>query len=244
MATFIPVSSGRSLRLRVFPRPAAERVQAPSAKVKSLPLFPEAGGVSRSDAASDRLARQVVQLCLLNRVNAELIERFPKLGIQDWWLAGGCLFQTVWNLRSGRRAEQGIRDYDILYFSDDLSEEAERDVIAQTNDLCSDLGADVQVRNQARVHLWYPHKFGVAYPQLSNASEGILNFMCRASAIGLKRTGDEFLDLFAPFGLGDAWNFVVTPNRTIQATAAYREKTARWQAEWPAITVHPWAEGD
>ncbi|MDX2224837.1 MAG: nucleotidyltransferase family protein [Rhodospirillaceae bacterium] len=242
MPALIQFPSGRALRLRVYPRPAAEKDRAPPTAVKSLPLFPEAGGVSRAEAGGERLARQVVQLCLMNRVNAAIIERFPHLGLADWWLAGGCLFQTVWNLRSGRRAEQGIKDYDIVYYADDTSEDAEAEVIRAAEAMFADLGADVQVRNQARVHVWYPKKFGVAYPKLNSASEGIMNFACRAAGVGLKRSGDEFLDLFAPFGLADVWNFVVTPNRSIPAAAAYAEKAERWKGEWPQITVHPWSD--
>jgi uncharacterized protein len=246
----ITLGSGAPLRLRIHaglrltqkepvddPRPLK-----PKRVPKTVPLFPEAGGVSTAEVKSERMARQVVQLCLMNRINAAILERFPSLGIQDWWLTSGCLFQTVWNLRSGRPAGQGIKDYDLFYFSEDLSYEAEDQVIKDAARLFGDIDADIQVRNQARVHEWYPEKFGIAYPALTNASEGILRFPARAAAIGLKRTGDDFLDLFAPFGLDDTWNMIVTPNRTLPIARVYAEKSARWLKEWPHLTVHAWAE--
>ena len=45
----------------------------------------------------------------------------------------------------------------------DLSWEGENRVIRRCAAAFADLDADVQVRNQARVHLWYPEKFGVPH---------------------------------------------------------------------------------
>ena len=47
------------------------------------------------------LTRRFVNEALQNPHNAALLERLPFLGLPDAWLVAGCLFQTVWNLRSG-----------------------------------------------------------------------------------------------------------------------------------------------
>ena len=240
----IPFPSGKSLRLRVFPQAVAARRGRVAGPGKSLPLFPDSGGVSRAELIGDRLARQVVQLCLMNPSNTALLDGFGSLGIRDWWLTAGCLFQTVWNLRTGRASTAGIKDYDIFYFADDLSEEAENEVRRHCDQLFAPLGIQVDVRNQARVHLWYEKKFGVAYPQLMSASEGIMLFPVRAAAVAMKRSGDEFIDLFAPFGLDDLWSLIVSPNRSLPISSVYAAKTARWLARWPTLTVHPWAEDE
>ena len=148
--------------------------------------------MSRKDTSAERLAARIVEFCLLNRNNAIILEKFPELGLRDWWLASGCLFQTVWNLKSGRGADRDIEDYDICYFSEDTSWDAENEVIQNANALFSDLKVTVQVRNQARVHMWYPEKFGLAYPPLTTAGEGILRFPASAQTIGMKRTGEDF----------------------------------------------------
>lgn len=234
------LADGRRLRVRLFPRqkqqPRRRRV-APS----SLSLFDSPAEESHNTAA-ERLAARIAELCLLNRNNALILERFPKLGLRDWWLASGCLFQTVWNLKSGRPADSDIEDYDVCYFSEDTSWDAENEVIQNANALFSDLKISVQVRNQARVHLWYPEKFGVAYSPLTTAGEGILRFPASAQTIGMKRTGGNFMDVYAPFGLGDIWDMVVRPNRALPASGHYAEKTAKWHSKWPAITVYPWGD--
>lgn len=98
------------------------------------------------------------ETCVMtNPANGELIGRLAGLGLRDCHLTAGCLYQTVWNQLSGRPPEWGIEDYDIFYFDDgDLSWEAEDRVITGVDRLMADLGLKVEVRNQARVHLWYP----------------------------------------------------------------------------------------
>ena len=238
---FLP--DGRSFRLRLFPRPKPvkrRRWVVPT----SLALFDPPTDDDALDTPAERLAARVTELCLLNRNNAEILTRMPELGLRDWWLVSGCLFQTVWNLRSGRPADKGIADYDVCYFSEDLSWDAEDEVIRDAAKLFADLPVNIQLRNQARVHLWYPEKFGVAYPPLTTAGEGVLRFPCSAQAIGLKRTGEEFMDVYAPFGLGDVRDMVARPNRALPLASIYAEKTIRWRTEWNKLTVYQWVDRD
>src|SRR6187402_2017178 len=94
------LSGGGSLRLRLFPRPKAKRRMRKNAPT-SFALFEAPDDDDAIDTPSERLAARVTELCLYNRNNAVILERMPKLGLRDWWLASGCLFQTVWNLRCG-----------------------------------------------------------------------------------------------------------------------------------------------
>jgi hypothetical protein len=152
------------------------------------------------------------------------------------------LTATVWNLRSGRAANQGIRDYDLAYFSEDSSEEAEEEVQRAAARLFADLDAAVTVRNQARTHLWYGEKYGIAYPPLTSASEGLLREPANASTLGMKCSGSDFFDVYAPLGLGDVWDMVARPNRALPLAAAYEDMTARWQVRWPRLVIYPWVD--
>ena len=59
---------------------------------------------------------------LQNPCNAALLNRLPGLGLPQCYLTAGCLFQAVWNRRSGRAPDWGVKDYDVFYFDDgDLS---------------------------------------------------------------------------------------------------------------------------
>ena len=239
---FLP--SGRDLRLRLYPKPKGlARAPATLQTAQPLALFGAPVDDDSQDSPQERLAAKIASLALMNRTNAAILERTPELGLRDWWLVSGSIFQTVWNLKSGRSLDKGIKDYDLFYFSEDLSAEAEEGVIAAAAELFIDLKANIEVRNQARVHLWYPEEIGLPYPPLTTAAEGILRFPCSPQAIGLKRSGEEFLDVYAPFGLGDVWDMIVRPNRSMPLMAVYDQKCARWQGEWPQIQVYGWDDG-
>jgi hypothetical protein len=46
-----------------------------------------------------------------NHTLAEVLARAPGLGIPDWYLVAGCLYQTVWNVVTGQPPESGSLTY-------------------------------------------------------------------------------------------------------------------------------------
>lgn len=91
-----------------------------------------------------------------NPVVDQVLDRLSATGLKDAWLVAGCLFQTVWNQQTGRPPEFGITDYDVFYFdTSDLSWEAEDEAIQRALQELGEVDADIEIRNQARVHLWY-----------------------------------------------------------------------------------------
>ncbi len=145
--------------------------------------------------------------------------------------------QTVWNVLTARAVDCGIDDYDIFYFDPDTSWQAEDAVIRQVQGRLAKFGAKVEVRNQARVHLWYPEKHGLPYPALQSSTDGIDRFLTKNTQIGIRRTQDSY-DVYAPDGFDDVAGMVVRPNHGPNFSAAnYDKKAARWKALWPEITV-------
>jgi hypothetical protein len=182
-----------------------------------------------------------LELALRNPVNVAVLERVGRLAVPDCWLTAGALFQTVWNVLDGREPAAGIRDYDVFYFDDrDLSWEAENDVIAAAAELFAGLGAIVEVRNEARVHLWYAEHFGVPAKPFSSTKDAVDHFAsttcCFAVRLG---EGDEF-EVYAPYGFADVFAQRVRPNPVLAPRSVYDGKAARWLREWPGLSVDPW----
>jgi len=193
-------------------------------------------GSPRHDYADEA---RFVDLAFRNPNNEMIVRRLAELDLPDGHLVSGCLFQTVWNCLSGKEPAADILDYDVFYYdASDLSWEAEDAVIRRCAATFADLGVDVQVRNQARVHLWYADKFRTDCPPLRSSRDGIDHFLIQCSCVGL-RTRGEAIDVYAPFGFRDVFDRVVRPNRRRELPQVYREKTARWAACWP-LTVLPW----
>jgi len=150
-----------------------------------------------------------------------------------------CLFQTAWNYRSGAPLMARIKDYDVFYFDDaDLSWEAEDAVIGRVNaataDLCAELGAVVEVKNQARVHLWYEKRFGTPCPRLTAATEGIDRYLAAGLRLGIDAATGE---LYAPGGVEEAWRGILRINQHNPVPDRFREKAQDYQQRWPWLTI-------
>jgi hypothetical protein len=181
---------------------------------------------------------EFIALTRQNPVNRAVLERLPPLGLNDAWLVAGCLFQTVWNIQSGRPPAEGIKDYDVFYFDDaDPSYAAEDREIRRLAEAFADVDAVVELRNQARVHLWYPQRFGPGYPQLTSSKDGIDRFLVRCTCIGIKPDSSGRLELYAPDGLDDLSRGVLRPNPLNLRADRYPEKAASYRDRWPWLTI-------
>jgi hypothetical protein len=183
---------------------------------------------------------EFLELVQRNPVVVEVLKRADALSLPDWYLAAGCLFQTVWNVLAGEEPTRGIRDYDLMYFDDsDLSWDAENEVIKRAAVAFAGCGGEVEVRNEARVHLWYEDHFGVPCDPYENSEAAIDSFAASACSVGI-RLRDGRPHVYAPYGLDDMFDFVLRPNPAIAPRATYETKAARWLELWPRLTVLEW----
>lgn len=86
----------------------------------------------------------------------DILERFDEIALPDAWLVAGSIAETIWNLGRRQPAELGIKDVDLIYFdTEDLSCEAEASHESGLRDLFRHLRIKLDVKNEARVHLWH-----------------------------------------------------------------------------------------
>jgi hypothetical protein len=164
------------------------------------------------------------------------------LDLPQWRVAAGCIYQAVWNALTDRPRGTGIRDYDVIYFDgDDLSRESELAVERSVRNGVPTAPASAEVRNQARVHLWFEESYGVSCAPLSCADESITRYPSVTHAVAVCLTDDDRLDVFAPFGLDDIFAMIVRPNHILPNKTVYERKAARAKAVWPELTVIPWS---
>jgi hypothetical protein len=162
-------------------------------------------------------------------------------GLPQGIVVAGALYNLVWNRLTGRPDLTGINDVDVLYFDPgDLSEAAEDAIIRRLDRRFTDLPVPVQVRNQARVHLWFPEKFGIPLAPLASADEMLGYFASKSQAVGVRLDAGGALDIVAPFGLDDLFSFRLTPNPALANKATHDAKAARAIGIWPELTVIPW----
>jgi len=172
-----------------------------------------------------------------NETNRRLLEILPALELPQGTLTAGCLFQTIWNLRDGNAPDRAIRDYDVFYFdADDLSWEAEDAVIGKARALLGDLADRTEIRNQARVHLWYQEKFGAPCPPLTRVEDGIDRFLIACTLFGVDiGTGR----IYAPNGFRDMQDGVLRINPNNPQPEPFRRKCEDYKARWPWLSIAP-----
>ena len=188
-------------------------------------------------------AQRLEDVLAAQPVVTRLLERLPDLELPDWYIGAGCIAQTVWNSAHGFDATFGIKDYDIVYFDGtDLSVEAERDVerrVVETID--ADRAVDLDVTNEARVHLWYEQRFGQRIDPYTSSCDAIATWPTTATSVGVRRAASgRPLEVCAPFGLDDLFAMIVRPNKKLVTREVYEAKSARWLTAWPRLRVMPW----
>jgi hypothetical protein len=172
------------------------------------------------------------------------LERARGLALPQWRIVAGALYNTVWNALTGRPPGRGIRDVDLFYYDGaDLSWEGEDRVIRRAAARFGEAPPPVEIRNQARVHLWYEGRFGHPIAPLRSTDHSTAEFAALTHCVGVRLEADGRLDICAPYGLEPIIAFRLVPNRRNRSAGTYAEKAARARALWPELTVEPW-EGE
>jgi len=207
------------------------------------PEYPNARVVA-PEKGSHRISadERFLELIQCNSAVNDILTRLDELNVPDPWLVSGCLFQTVWNVLTGEHPMRAIKDYDVFYFDEsDTTGEAEEQVNQRAALVLADLGCEIDVRNQARVHLWYESEFGVGgYPRLTRSTDGIDNFLAVCCMVGVRKTREGMMELYAPFGTNDVLNLIMRQNPWYPNAPrdCYEQKAKRWSELWPALCVH------
>jgi hypothetical protein len=176
-----------------------------------------------------------------NEQLVDILARAAALNLPGWYLTAGCVVQTVWNVVTGRPPADGIKDYDLFYFDgSDLSWAAENTIIRTGERVFA--GLPVEIRNEARVHLWYEQHFGVPCPPYPSTEAAIDSFVATTCCVGVRVEQDGQWRVYAPHGLSDVFGLVVRPNPVLAPRDVYETKTRRWAGQWPELTVLPWPE--
>jgi hypothetical protein len=120
-----------------------------------------------------------------------------------------------------------------------LTAETESSHERRLRDLFRALPLKLDVKNEARVHLWYKDRFGYSIEPYSSSASAIATFPITATSVGIRRIFGKFA-CWAPFGLDDLFGVVVRPNKRQITRAIYEAKIARWRSIWPDLIYLPW----
>lgn len=171
------------------------------------------------------------------------IERARLLNIENYYIGAGCIAQTVWNYLSNKPLKYGIKDIDFVYFDDkNLDSQSENVIASKVKALYSDLNIEIDVKNEARVHLWYKRHFGYSIDPYTSLEAAIDTWPTTATAIGVRKGNNNEFIVYAPFGLNDLLGKIVRANKTQITKEIYEKKVTSWLSKWPDLKVIPWED--
>lgn len=190
---------------------------------------------------ADGEAERVERLTAIVRAAPSLmrvLRMMQTLALPDWLAMSGAVYQRVLNHLTGRPPDYGVRDYDIGYFdASDISYNAEDIVIRRVAAAFDEpLRSQVEVRNQARVHVWFEAHFGEAYTPLSCTAEALERFVAPMFAVGVRLDADGRLRVAAPFGLCDLFALRLRPNPG-RSFGGFDRVAANVLRRWPELRV-------
>ncbi|XEC93921.1 nucleotidyltransferase family protein [Paenibacillus tarimensis] len=177
----------------------------------------------------------------LNPFLNEIFRKAADLNIEHYYIGAGYITQSVWNQLLGFPLHHGIKDIDFVYFDPDISYDKECEVIHTiSKQFTGNTFFNLDIKNQARVHLWYEKHFGYPIEPYASLEEAINTWPTTATAIGLRLTIDGRWRVYAPFGLNDLYGLIVRANKVQITKEIFERKVQRWKHNWPELKVIPW----
>lgn len=171
-----------------------------------------------------------------------ILDSNPFPDYNNWYLGAGCICQSVWNYLSEEEITNGIKDYDLVYCdAQDISREGEAEQQERVKKLLLALPVEIEVVNEARVHLWFEQDFGKKIDQLKSCEDAINGWPTTATAVGINKINGK-VNVYAPYGLNDLFGMVVRPNKPSVIKWVYEKKVEKWTKNWPNLKVIPWEQ--
>ena len=168
-----------------------------------------------------------------------MIEKAPSFGLASYYFGAGAISQSVWNSLYHKDPLYGIADVDFVYFDEDLSYEKEDRYIKMIQGAFRNPSLGIDVKNEARVHLWYPRHFGYAIPPYHTLEEAVDSWPTTVTTMGV-RLEQNHLQIYARFGLEDVFRGIIKPNKVAVKKEVYQAKCDKWKAKWPELTIVGW----
>lgn len=179
------------------------------------------------------------QILLTNKVLINILKIIEKENIPNCYIGGGAINQTIFNYYHEYESNYGIKDYDIVYFDEDISYDKEDIIIKKLQKKIKHLNVETDIKNQARVHIWYYEKYNIKKIPYESVEDAISSWGSTITCIGVKYENNE-LKIVAPYGLNDIFSMILRPVKKNFTKEIYNQKAEEWMKKWPKLTKIEW----
>ncbi|MED5294622.1 MAG: nucleotidyltransferase family protein [Pseudomonadota bacterium] len=158
-----------------------------------------------------------------------------ELDLEDWCLAAGFVRNLVWDKLHDKLTPSPLNDLDLIHYAPtrtcQKSDAAIQHFLEQQSPL------PWSVKNQARMHI---RNHDAPYTSTADAMSYWVEL---ETAVGVRLSRDQEIELIAPFGLAPLFAGTITLNPKSGKADAFRQRVEEkaWLAHWPKLKVqqHP-----
>ena len=185
---------------------------------------------------------------ILNKSNnikeiLKVLEEYSKENkdFKNYYLAAGCINQTIFNYYHNYDLDYGIGDYDIVYYDEDVSYEKEDIIIKDLEQRLEYLNLKFDIKNEKRVYIWYNEKYKTNRKGYNSVEDAISKWGTTVTCLGVRLESNKLI-VCAPYGLNDLFNLILRPVKIDFSKEDYNKKTIKWTSKWKLLKVIKYEE--
>lgn len=167
-----------------------------------------------------------------------VLEQYSKENqdFKNYYLAAGCINQTIFNYYHNYDLDYGIGDYDIVYYDEDTSYEKEDIIIKDLKERLKHLDLKFDIKNEKRVHIWYNEKYKTNRKEYQSVEDAISKWGTTITCLGVRMENNKLI-VCAPYGLNDLFNLILRPVKIDFTKEDYEKKVTKWTSKWELLKV-------
>ncbi len=173
----------------------------------------------------------------------DVLNYIEELKLPNFYIAAGSVFQTIWNYYDNNDLNYNIKDIDVIYYNnEDISVETDIKYYELINKYCKSKGYkyEIDVSNEARMHLWKKEKFNIDVEPYINSEDAIGKWIATVHAIGMTKE-NNIIKIYAPYGLSDIFSKTIRPiKHKYNTKEIYDKKASSWNSRFDNLNIIEW----
>ena len=178
-----------------------------------------------------------------NKELMQILKFVDSLNLPNYYIAAGSVFQTIWNYFDNLDLNYNIKDIDLIYYdNNDLSVDKDIKIYNKIKEYCNkfNLNFEIDVSNEARMHLWKKKNENIDIEQYKNSEDAINKWIATVHAIGITLVNNE-INIYAPYGLCDIYSKTIRPiKHKYSNKEIYDKKVNSWNKRFKNLNIIEW----
>lgn len=184
-----------------------------------------------------------IEILKRNTSLMKVLDFIDKLNLSNYYIAAGSVFQTIWNYFDDVDLNNNIKDIDVIYYDNtNLDVNKDIEICNKIVEFCNnnDLNYEIDVSNEARMHLWKKVHENKNVEQYKNSEDAINHWIANIHAIGITKINNE-IKVYAPFGLSDIYSRTIRPiKHKYNSKELYDKKVKSWSSRFDNLNIVEW----